>query len=92
MKPANKCPNNVCKKCGSGWVMKDHGKTLWRTFGCDSEVDNDGEFTQSNLCRERCKVAKLKKRLKYITDLAWKLRIKNEMLEIDIETLRNPKF
>ena len=85
MKPANKCPNNVCKKCGSGWVMKDHGKTLWRTFGCDSEVDNDGEFTQSNLCRERVKVAKLKKQVE-------RLRFKNKLLEIDIETLRNPKF
>ena len=86
MKPANKCP-----RCGA------------KNFSCESEAgtcDVDMPFfDQSDLCRERCKVAKLKKQNDKLKERTKALQEWGETaeeairsLQKIIDTLRNPKF
>lgn len=80
--------NQKCPKCGA---KKDSSKG-YACLSVDLRMGPINRFKQSDLCRERVKVARLKKRLKYITDLAWKFRIENERLQDENNTLRNPNF
>lgn len=78
MKTANKCPKCGAKMSGE---PKTAGVVMSRHFYCHSFVQKNGltELVQSDLCRERVKVARLKKPSKSlpslrvtISDLAWR--------------------
>lgn len=83
MKTANKCP-----KCGAA-------KKEIYSFWCDSKPDGfpaGFQFEQSALCRERCKVAKLKKKVAKLKERAESAEWAVKELQKTVTTLRNPNF
>lgn len=91
MKTANKCP-----KCGA----RDEIQNVYNLWDCGSEARVDGtDWVQSDLCRERVKVAKLKKQNDKLKERTKALQEWGETaeeairsLQKIIDTLRNPKF
>ena len=78
MKTANKCP-----KCQSRNIGPNHKVLkMWRCMSSDDSVTG---FDQSDLCRARCKVAKLKRQVN-------KLKERVEVAELAESALRNSNY
>lgn len=87
MKTTNKCPRCSAKRCAPDLFE-------CRTEECRDFDSGDltGGLRQSDLCRERVKVAKLKKRIETMEMAAKDLFLSNHLLRKENDTLRNPNF
>jgi len=79
-----------CPKCSAPRRSGSH-------YECDSRqlTEMGGtkpQHTQSALCRERCKVAKLKKQVEKLKERAESAEWAVKELQKTVNTLRNPNF
>jgi ribosomal protein S27AE len=83
MKPKNKCP-----KCGAKEVWMDY--TDCRNWACGS--NDKPEFDQSELCRERFQVQRLKRKVERLTERAEAAEWAVKEMQKTVTILRNPNF
>ena len=70
MKTANKCPKKSCTACGGAITVNQAFSTQeWKCGTISNWTSACGWiWSQSDLCRERCKVTKLKKQVERLKD------------------------
>lgn len=83
MKTANKCPHCNIRKRTRGVDGGD--------YECGTQI-NCPITAQSHFCRERVKVAKLKKQVERLKERAESAEWAVKELQKTVTTLRNPKF
>ena len=77
-----------CEKCKASEHLDRMGNPIWNdstAFKCESYFFHGEKLIQSDLCRARCKVAKLKRQVN-------KLKERVEVAELAESALRNSNY
>ena len=79
-----------CPKCGKPILYESN---ISRTFDCHTFQPKEGAvLVQSELCKKRVKVAKLKNQVEKLKIEAKYWREHHDFLQDTVTTLRNPNF